>query len=277
MKIAYFGYNAFSSCLELLVNLGHELVCVYTGEDSAYANRVISCSTTHQIPLCFDKPDQAQMDALVVAGVDLFLSAEYPLKIPVPSQLRFAINIHPTMLPDGRGPTPLPSLLLTYPQHAGVTLHKMTDELDEGDILLQKRIYIDKSESFDTLSAKLFIETPILLDKLLSNLNHCYKTSKRQEKGSNWHKLSRDDQTINWNESTSKVLKQFRAFGSLGVFAEIHGQLYLITTAEGVICEHNIKTGAIISNDDIRVVIATGDGLVSIPKSCSTLLSNLKK
>jgi methionyl-tRNA formyltransferase len=217
------------------------------------------------------------MDALIVAGVDLFLSAEYPWKIPVPNQLRFAINIHPTMLPDGRGPTPLPSLLLAYPQHAGVTLHKMTAELDEGDILLQKRIYIDKSESFDTLSAKLYIETPILLNKLLSNLNHCYKTSKRQEKGSSWHKLSRDDQTINWNQSTSKVLKLLRAFGSLGVYAEIHGQLYLITAAEGVICEHNIKTGAIISNDDSRVVIATSDGLVSIPKSCSTLLSNLKK
>ncbi len=150
MKIAYFGYNAFSSCLELLVNLGHELVCVYTGEDSAYANRVISCSTTHQIPLCFDKPDQAQMDALVVAGVDLFLSAEYPWKIPVPLGLKFAINIHPTLLPDGRGPTPIPTLLLTHPQYAGVTFHKMTNELDGGDILLQKKISFKKTPKIQT-------------------------------------------------------------------------------------------------------------------------------
>jgi methionyl-tRNA formyltransferase len=272
MKIAYFGYNALSSCLELLINLGHELVCVHTGGNSAYSNRVMSCSTSHQIPLRFDKPDQAQMDALVDAGVDLFLSAEYPWKIPVPNQLRFAINIHPTLLPDGRGPTPLPSLLLTYPQHAGITFHKMTAELDEGDILLQKKIYIDESESFDTLSAKLYIEAPTLLNKLLSNLDHYYKTSKKQGKGSKWHKLTYDDQTINWNRPMPEVLDRIRAFGSLGVYAEIQGQLYLITAAEGVIYEHNFKPGNIISSDAIRVVIAANGGLVSIPTSSLTLL-----
>ena len=109
------------------------------------------------------------MDALVRAGVDLFLSAEYPWRVPIPDQLMFAINVHPTMLPEGRGPTPLPLLILAYPQHAGITLHNMTNKLDEGEVLLQKKIAIDENESFDTLSAKLYIEIPLLLDELLSN------------------------------------------------------------------------------------------------------------
>ena len=268
MKIAFFGYNASSSCLDLLVTRGHDIICIYTGEDSIHTDRVIRYAKLKQIPLCFDKPDQHQMDALVLAGVDLFLSAEYPWKIPIPDQLKFAINVHPTMLPDGRGPTPLPSLLLAHTQHAGITFHKMTNIFDEGDILLQRRIELDQNESFDTLSAKLYIDIPHILDELLSNLNHYYENSTKQEKGSYWGKLSRLDQTVNWNRPTSEVLQQLRAFGSLGVYSEIQGHTYLITAAEGVVYQHNIKAGEVISIDEINLVIASADGLISMPRNC---------
>jgi len=268
MKIAYFGYNSFSSCLDLLISSGLEIVCIYTGENSVHTDRVIRYSTLNQIPLSFDKPDEDQMDVLVRSGVELFLSAEYPWKIPVPDQLKFAVNIHPTMLPEGRGPTPLPLLLLAYPQHAGITLHKMTNKFDEGEILLQKAIKIDENESFDTLSAKLYIEIPQLLNKLLSNLNHYYENGTKQGKAASWEKLTHKDQTINWDRPTSKVLQQFRAFGSLGVYSEFQEQTYLITAAEGVICQHNIKAGELISIDEIRLVIASGDGFISMPRSC---------
>jgi methionyl-tRNA formyltransferase len=267
MKIAYFGYNAFSSCLDLLISSGHELICIYTGENSVHTDRVIRYSKQNKIPLFFDKPNKKQMDALVLAGVELFLSAEYPWLIPVPDQLTFAINIHPTMLPDGRGPTPLPLLLLAYPQHAGITLHKMTNKFDEGEILLQQTIKIDDNESFDTLSAKLYVQIPQLLNKLLANLNHYYEHGTKQGKAVSWERLSQKDQTINWNRPTSKVLQQVRAFGSLGVYSELQGLRYLITAAEGVICEHNIKAGEIISIDEIRLVIASNDGLISMPRS----------
>jgi methionyl-tRNA formyltransferase len=268
MKIAYFGYNPFSSCLELLINQGHEVVCIYTGQQSIHTDRVIKCATQNQISVCLEKPEQSQMDALVSAGVELFLSAEYPWRIPIPDKLKFAINIHPTFLPYGRGSTPLPLLLLAYPEHAGITLHKMTSALDEGDILLQQKIILDEHESFDTLSAKLYIGTPVLLKQLLSNLNHYYINSIRQENGSNWDQLSQKDQTINWNNPTHQLLKQLRAFGSLGVYCKLQGQSYLITAAEAVVCPHNSKAGEIISIDEIRVTIASIDGLISIPRGC---------
>jgi len=267
MKIAYFGYNAFSSCLELLINRGHELVCVYTGEKSIHTDRVIKCATLNNIPLAFDKPDQQQMDSLVSAGVDLFLSAEYPWKVPLPSQLKYAINVHPTMLPNGRGATPLPWLLLAHPQHAGITFHKMSNQFDEGEILHQKKITIDENESFDTLSAKLYLEAPQLLDELLSNLKHYYENAQVQGEGSHWKVISRQEQTVDWNSSTSQLLQQFRAFGTLGVYSEVQGQSFLITAAEGVVCPHTIKAGEVISIDEKVLVIATNDGLICMPRS----------
>lgn len=267
MKIAYFGYNAFSSCLDLLIRSGHEIVCIYTGENSLFTDRVINFAKLQKIPLSFDKPDKTQMDKLVQAGVELFLAAEYPWKIPVPDNLQYAVNIHPTMLPEGRGPTPLPSLLLDHPEHAGITLHKMTNNFDQGDMLLQKKIQLDENESYDTLSAKLYIEIPSLLDKLLSNLEHYYQHASKQSVGSDWEKVSRDDQTINWHKPTKEVLKQIRAFGSLGVYAQLSEQHYLITAAEGVEYKHQFNPGEVIFIDQMRLVIATNDGLISMPRS----------
>lgn len=267
MKIAYFGYNAFSSCLQLLISSGHEIVCIYTGENSLFSDRVISLAKQHQIPLSFDKPDKSQMDKLLQAGVELFLAAEYPWKIPVPDELEYAINIHPSMLPEGRGPTPLPWLLLSYPEHAGITLHKMTNHFDQGEILLQKTIPIDENESFDTLSAKLYIEMPLLLNKLLDNLKHYYLAATKQKTGSNWKKLTHAEQTINWHQSTSLVLKHIRAFGSLGVYTQLTGENYLINAADGVECQHSINPGEVVLVDDMHLIVATNNGLISITKN----------
>ena len=268
MKIAYFGYNALSSCLDILIRSGHEIVSIYTGESGIHTDRVIRSAKQKQIPLCFDKPDQQQMETLVQAGVELFLSAEYPWKIPVPDHLKYAVNIHPTMLPDGRGPTPLPSLILNHPEHAGITLHKMTNKFDEGEILLQKKLIPDEHESFDTLSAKLYLEVPHLLDKLLSNIDHYYLNATKQKNGSYWEKIPHKHQTIDWNRPTAKVLRQCRAFGSLGVYAEIQGQICLVTAAEGATFQHGVKAGELVSIDENRLVVASSDGLISIPRSC---------
>ncbi|PCJ38087.1 MAG: methionyl-tRNA formyltransferase [Moraxellaceae bacterium] len=268
MRIAYFGYNALSSCLDLLAHRGHEITSIYTGEASLHSDNIINSAQHLQCQLSFDKPSKQHMEALVESGVDMFFAAEYPWRIPIPKQLKYAINVHPTLLPEGRGPTPLPSLILHQPQHAGVSLHKMTDDIDGGDILLQQKITIDKDESFDTLSAKLFLETPLLLDQLLTGLSNYYEDSTPQIGGSYWPQITRQEQTVDWNQPTPVVLQQIRAFGSLGTYTEINGHRYLITHAEGVKHQHNVNTGDVLSVDNIKLVIATSDGLVSIARSC---------
>ena len=267
MKIAYFGYNAFSSCFDVFHQHDHEIVAVFTGEHSPHTDQVIAHAKKISCPLSFDKPSLSQMDTLVRDGVELFFAAEYPWQIPLPKPLSFAINAHPTLLPHGKGPTPLPSLILKESAYAGVTLHKMTSEFDEGDILVQKSIPLDATESFDSLSTKLAIETPLLLDQLLSNLDRYYQHCSPQSEGSSWPKLTRQQQTIDWNCSTSAISKQFRAFGSLGVYSEIMGQQCLITSAECMLYPHNFAPGTLLSADSIKIVITTQDGFVSILRS----------
>ena len=275
MKVAYFGCDFLFSCFELFVENGYDIVCIYTVEHSVHTEQIVSYAQKNQIAIFFNKPMIRDMDNLICAGVELFFAAEFPWKIPIPKQLKFAINFHPTLLPEGRGCTPVPSLILERHDCAGITFHKMTDKFDEGDILLQKKIDIQENETFDTLSAKIYIEAAILLDELLSDINGFYEDSVAQKGGTYWPKITHRDQSVVWSLSTSRVLKKIQSFGSLGVYAEINQELFLILAAEGVLYQHTFSPGTVIYSDKIKLAVATEDGLIVILTNCLISLDGL--
>lgn len=268
MKIAYFGYNAFSSCLDVFVSHGHTLEAIFTGDRNFQAGIVIDYAKKHDIPLFFERPGQEEMIALVEAGVDVFFAAEYPWKIPIPENLNYSINLHPTLLPEGRGPTPLTWLILNNKRCAGITFHKMTDKFDSGDILLQKGIPLSKGETFETLLAKLFLEAPIALHQLLSNLDIHYQNSTRQVGRASWCKITPSEQLVDWSQTIREISRQMRAFGQLGIYMKVVGQHYWVTSFEGVEYQHCFACGEIIYSDQLRVVVAAKDGLIVIPRTC---------
>jgi len=162
---------------------------------------------------------------------------------------------------------PLPLLLQHYLGCAGITLHKMVDAMDRGGIILQKKIAIEGCETFDTLLAKNYLEAPLLLQQLLVNFEPLYRQAKPQQGGSDWPKLTAADQRVNWNQSTSAVLKHQRSFGSLGVYAEIQGRECLITAAQGALQEHNFNAGELIVLDEVRLIVATQEGFITVDRS----------
>jgi methionyl-tRNA formyltransferase len=281
MKIAYFGYDPLFSCLEVFLKQGHEFTVIYTGESSPFSDNVIRFAQKNNIPLCFGKPILTEMQNLLGLGVELFFSAEYPWKIPIPADLKYAINVHPTLLPEGRGMTPLPHLILKQSIYAGITLHKLSNEFDTGDILLQKPISLVEDETFDSLSDKVFLRTPDLLSTLLTDINGYYQNSQTQGKGSNWPAITAYQQTIDWQQPTTNLLTTLRAFGSLGSYADIAGKACVITSVlptqsvppkapassvYGKCYPHDYSAGQVIVDNEVNITVATIDGELCIPK-----------
>ena len=266
MKIAYFGYDPLSSCLEVFQHLGHEFTVIYTGESSSFSDQVIHFAQKNNIHLCFAKPTLDAMQTLIEQGVELFFSAEYPWKIPVPSTLKYAINVHPTILPQGRGMTPLPHLILKQSIYAGITLHKLINEFDAGDVLLQKPFTLDEDETFDSLSGKVFQQTPDLLFTLLSNIDDYYQNSQAQGQGSHWPSITVDEQTLDWQQTTAQLLTTLRAFSSLGTYADIAGKPCVVTSAQGRCYSHHFSAGQVILDNKLHITVATLDGEMCIPK-----------
>src|SRR3989344_3505065 len=65
------------------------------------------------------------------------------------------LNIHPSLLPKYRGPSPIITAILEGETETGVTIIKLDEELDHGPIISQKAIKIQQSETTESLTEKL--------------------------------------------------------------------------------------------------------------------------
>ncbi|MBI2012761.1 methionyl-tRNA formyltransferase, partial [Candidatus Curtissbacteria bacterium] len=65
------------------------------------------------------------------------------------------INIHPSILPKYRGPSPIQSAILAGEKQTGVTIIKLDEEIDHGPILAQKKINITNHDTHAALVEKL--------------------------------------------------------------------------------------------------------------------------
>lgn len=77
------------------------------------------------------------------------------------------VNIHPSLLPKYRGPTPVQSALLNNDLNTGVTLIKLDNDVDHGPIIAQKKVSLLYTDTNDTAYIKLFGEGANLLNENL--------------------------------------------------------------------------------------------------------------
>lgn len=66
-----------------------------------------------------------------------------------------AINLHPSLLPKYRGASPIQHAIANGDPETGVTIMYQTDELDAGDIILQRRVKIDPTDTAKTIEDRL--------------------------------------------------------------------------------------------------------------------------
>ena len=77
------------------------------------------------------------------------------------------LNIHPSLLPKYKGLNTHARVLASNDQITGCTVHLVTSELDEGPIMGQTQVSIEKSETIDSLAAKVLVEEHLLYPKVL--------------------------------------------------------------------------------------------------------------
>lgn len=102
---------------------------------------------------------------------DLFVVAAYGKIIPnsileIPKY--GAINIHPSLLPKYRGPTPLQTAILNGDTKTGITFIKMDAQMDHGPILHQIPFIIDHdSDTFEWLMHTTFSQAAQILPHII--------------------------------------------------------------------------------------------------------------
>lgn len=227
MKIVYFGYDLFADCLESLPALGIEIMAIYTFPSDGvcdFNDRVTAFAAAHQIPCTVGRVTAAALDTLADQGCDLMVSAGYAYRIPVqPGGLR-GINLHPALLPVGRGAWPMPVTILRGLTESGVTLHKLAPRFDEGDILAQTPFPVAPDETLPSLTAKLQAAAPPLLREFFADPDRLWANARPQPAGEYWPQPTEADMTITPQTSAEQADRILRAFAGVGCFYATDGK-----------------------------------------------------
>ena len=109
------------------------------------------------------------VDILCLAGFMKILSGNFIKKFSKP-----ILNIHPSILPKYKGLNTHERAIKNKDKFAGASIHKVTEKLDSGKVILQKKVRILKSDNVKSLEKKVLkIEHeiyPKAIDKFLTNL-----------------------------------------------------------------------------------------------------------
>ena len=106
------------------------------------------------------------VDALLVCVCKNILSREL-LSLP---NMKF-VNVHASLLPRYRGPTPTFWMLYHGEQETGVTFHLMTPKIDDGMILAQRSMPLDHHQSEFQIEKEVFLLAATLVGDVLRNLS----------------------------------------------------------------------------------------------------------
>lgn len=79
------------------------------------------------------------------------------------------INVHPSLLPMYRGPSPIQAAILNGDKISGITIMKIDEKMDHGPIIYQESLELSDSDNFDILSKKMFRRSAKILPQIIKD------------------------------------------------------------------------------------------------------------
>jgi len=227
MKIIFFGTPGPSAfILEKLVSCGLDIAAVVTSLDKP-KGRGLKLSPSPAAELAEKnkiktlKPAKASDPELIKElqkiMPDLAVVVAYGNILPkgvLEAPKHGCINLHTSLLPKYRGPSPIQSALLNGDKETGVTIMKLNEKMDKGDILLQEAVQISEDDNSQTLSDKLFEAGSKLLIKAINDIEAGKAKYSPQDnnKATYCKKITKQDGIIDLSAPAEEIVNKIRAF-----------------------------------------------------------------
>lgn len=225
LKILFVGSGDFASViLEGLIHLGLNLDILTEKAKPAGRDQTIKITPVAETAKRFGKEYREISDfglhaslALRISDFDLLICSDFGKIIPnsILNMVRMApINIHPSLLPKYRGPSPIQTAILKGDKKTGVSIIKMTDKIDKGPILAQFETDVQPNDDFWMLRDRLATSALKLLVKVLPPLaaNKIEQAPQDPQKASYTKIFKKEAGLIDWKKKPPAIERQIRAF-----------------------------------------------------------------
>jgi len=276
MRTIITGYhNMGCEGLESLIRNGYDVVAVFTYADDQNENiwfaSLAEAAARHNIPvytpdninhpLWIEKITQMKPDVLFSFYYRDILCTDI-LSIPAAG----CFNLHGSLLPAYRGRVPTNWAIIHGETETGVTLHHMTDKIDDGDIVAQQTVAIEDNDSAQTLMNKQVKAACQMLDQCLPLIKEgkASRTPQKHEQASYFGGRQEKDGAINWQLSATAIHNLVRAVTRPypGAFTYAGQRKVLIWETEVLNQASDAPAGTILSTSPLD--IACGEDVLRV-------------
>lgn len=227
-RIVFLGTSEFAQViLKDIVDLNFNIVACVTRPDrptgrnlkltpspvKQYCQQFLSQVPLYQPEKVSTEEFQKTLEAL---KPDLFVVAAFGeiiknniLQIPKDG----SINVHPSLLPKYRGPSPLQSALLNGEDETGVCIIDVACKMDAGVIFACEKFKIDPNENFTALQAKALHVTKPLINHIINKKieKTCMGINQDESKVTFCKKINIEDEKVDWTVNLLEVHNKIRA------------------------------------------------------------------
>lgn len=181
------------------------------------------------------------------------------------------LNLHPSLLPLYRGGNPYSRTIMNGEKESGVTIHFISENFDEGDIVAQVKCPIEDNETMGTLFTKTNYLGVRLMISVLSQYEktgHINRTIQPQGDFVKAKNLTNDEYILDFNQPADAIERKVRALNPyLNCYTFYKGQIlriYKVAISDKKF-NKNALNGEIVEIKNNNIYIKTSDGCI-IPK-----------
>ncbi len=260
----------------LLDDANYDVLAVVTQPDRAVGRKkeikmtpVKEVALAHNLPVY--QPEKMsgsdEMAELMTLGADGIVTAAFGQFLPTKllDSVDFAVNVHASLLPKYRGGAPIHYAIINGDKEAGVTIMEMVKKMDAGDMIAKASTPITDEDNVGTMFEKLAVIGRDLLLKTLPDYiaGNIKPEPQDGSKATFSPNITPEEERIDWNKSAREVFNHIRGLYPWPVaHTLLDGKRFKIYEAS--LAEGQGQPGQIIEKGKETLVVATGDGAISL-------------
>ena len=262
MKVVFMGTPDFAVPALRAIAAEHEVVCVYTQppREAGRGNKILKTPVNLvaeeldlpvKTPASLKKPEA--QDELRSLKADIAVVAAYGLILPKAVLDIFpkgVINIHASLLPRWRGAAPIQRAIEAGDKKSGVTIMRVDEGLDTGDMLLKGEVEIDENTTGEILHDKLAEIGKTLILQALRNIDSLKPEKQDDSLACYAKKLEKSEAKLDFNRPADELERKIRAFNPYpGAYFEYNGERFKVFAAEVLNDNAGMEPGSLVPND----------------------------
>ncbi len=280
MRVIFMGTPDFAvGTLEEIIKAGHEVVLVVSQPDkqkgrgkAVQQTPVKECALSHGIEVyqpakvketeCIEHLRAYQPDIIVVAAFGQIVSREI-LEMPKYG----CINVHASLLPKYRGAAPIQWAVLNGDAVSGVTIQRMAEGVDTGDIIMQREVALAEDETGGSLFERLAEVGATLCVEAMEAIadGTAQYTPQDNEAATHVGKISKEMGSIDWARPAEEIERLIRGLNPWpSAYTRIGDKTLKIWKANIVSKEQKGAPGCIVAVKKDTMEVQTGEGVLAL-------------